>query len=55
MPVCATTCEKIGSKAITFGNLNSPDSEISRLMANNTVKAIREDLGTKPKVYYIGL
>ncbi|MDI6751524.1 MAG: 4Fe-4S dicluster domain-containing protein [bacterium] len=52
---CVASCERIGIKAITFGNLNDPDSEISRLIANNTVKAIREDLGTKPKVYYIGL
>jgi molybdopterin-containing oxidoreductase family iron-sulfur binding subunit len=54
-PACVAACEGIGIGAITFGDLNSPDSDISRLIANNTAKGIREDLGTKPKVYYIGL
>ena len=54
-PACLEACEKIGIKAITFGNLNDPDSDVSRLASNNLIKGIREDLGTKPKVYYIGL
>lgn len=54
-PACVEACEGRGVKAIAFGNLNDPNSDVSVLAANNTVKGIREDLGTKPKVYYIGL
>ena len=31
------------------------ESEIARITSTMTVKRIREDLGTEPKVYYIGL
>lgn len=41
--------------ALVVGDLNDPQSEISRLVAENSVKRLREDLGTEPKVYYIGL
>ncbi len=54
-PACVTACEKVNAKAISVGNLNDPDSNVSRLISQNQVKGIREDLGTKPKVYYIGL
>ncbi len=54
-PACVEACEKSGAGAIVVGNLNDPGSEVSRLIVNNSVKGIREDLGTKPKVYYIGL
>ncbi len=53
-PACVEACQK-KTGALLMGNLNDPDSEISRLIANNPVKRLREDLGTKPKVYYIGL
>lgn len=55
MPACFEACRKSGCNAIIFGNLNDPDSDIARLIANNSVRGIREDLGTKPKVFYIGL
>jgi len=54
-PACVEACERINSKALVFGNLNDPDSDVSRMVSNNPVRGIREDLGTKPKVYYIGL
>jgi len=54
-PACVEACRKVGAGALTVGDLNDPDSEISKLIADNDVKGIREDLGTKPKVYYIGL
>jgi len=54
-PACVEACENIGASAITVGNLNDPNSEISRLISQFPVKRIREDLGTKPKVHYIGL
>jgi tetrathionate reductase subunit B len=40
---------------MVFGDLNDPSSEISKRVANSPVRALREDLGTRPKVYYIGL
>ena len=54
-PACVEACEKTGAGALFVGDLNDPDSNVSRLISGNTVKRIREDLGTEPKVYYIGL
>ena len=51
-PACVQTC--IG-RARIFGDLNDPSSEVAQVLANTMVRALREDLGTKPKVYYIGL
>jgi len=52
---CVEACRKAGHGAMALGNLKDPDSEVAKLIANNPVQGIREDLGTKPKVYYIGL
>jgi molybdopterin-containing oxidoreductase family iron-sulfur binding subunit len=54
-PACVDTCEEIGVKALCFGDLKDPDSEISQLIASTPLKRIRPDLGTEPKVYYKGL
>jgi len=54
-PACVEACARINNKALSFGNLNDPKSSVSRLMARNPVRGIREDLGTSPKVFYIGL
>jgi len=54
-PACAEACHQKGGGALLVGDLNDPESEVSRLIAGNSVKRIREDLGTEPKVYYIGL
>jgi len=54
-PACVETCENIGVRALYVGDLNDPDSDVSRLIASTAVKRIREDLGTEPKVHYIGL
>jgi molybdopterin-containing oxidoreductase family iron-sulfur binding subunit len=54
-PACVEACEKTGASAIRVGDLNVPDSEVSVLVATRPVKRLREDLGTEPKVYYIGL
>jgi len=53
-PACVEACAKAGG-ALTVGNMDDPDSEVSRMVAHAAVKRIREDLGTEPKVYYIGL
>lgn len=54
-PACVEACERIQAKALLVGNLNDAGSGVSTLIRNNSVKRLREGLGTKPKVYYIGL
>jgi molybdopterin-containing oxidoreductase family iron-sulfur binding subunit len=54
-PACVEACEQSGERALIFGDLNDPESEVSRIVAGGGAKRIREDFGTKPKVYYLGL
>lgn len=54
-PACVEACERTDAKAMFWGDLNDPNSDVSRLVSNNPVRRIRDDLGTEPKVYYIGL
>jgi molybdopterin-containing oxidoreductase family iron-sulfur binding subunit len=54
-PACVEACAKAGHGALVFGDLNDSLSEVSKLVANEMVHGLREDLGTKPKVFYIGL
>ena len=58
VPACVKACEEAcggaSERALTFGNLDDTESEISGLIADNAVKRLRDDLGTEPKVYYIG-
>jgi molybdopterin-containing oxidoreductase family iron-sulfur binding subunit len=49
-PACAQSCP---SKAIVFGDLNDPDSEVSRLAESPRGSKLLEDLGTRPKITYL--
>jgi tetrathionate reductase subunit B len=51
-PACVASCF---NKARIFGDLNDPDSSISRVIATNTVSVLHPDEGTHPNVFYIGL
>jgi tetrathionate reductase subunit B len=51
-PACVEICPV---NARIFGDLNDPDSEISKLIRSNPVKVMKPGLGTRPQVYYIGL
>lgn len=51
-PACVASCF---NKARIFGDLNDPDSDISRMIASNTVSVLRPEKGTKPNVFYIGI
>jgi molybdopterin-containing oxidoreductase family iron-sulfur binding subunit len=47
---CAQACP---SKALVFGDLNDPESEVSRLSESPRGSKLLEDLGTAPKVTYL--
>jgi molybdopterin-containing oxidoreductase family iron-sulfur binding subunit len=58
-PACVEACAKVdggaGGGALLFGDLNDPDSEISRRVAATASSQIRADLGLDPGVRYRNL
>ena len=50
MPACVEACDK---KALTFGNLEDPDSEVRELLHNHFTIRRKPSLGTNPEIYYI--
>jgi molybdopterin-containing oxidoreductase family iron-sulfur binding subunit len=55
IPACVEACAATGHKAILFGNLNDPASEIAQRVAAYRTTAIRADLRLDPGVRYQGL
>lgn len=51
IPACVSTC--LG-RAMYFGDAGDSKSLVSELIALKGVWRIKEDLGTKPRVYYLG-
>jgi tetrathionate reductase subunit B len=51
-PRCADACI---TGAITFGDLDDPNSEISKLVATGTPQPLNPEFGAKPSVYYIDI
>lgn len=49
-PACVNICP-VGARV--FGNLKDPDSAISQVIETSATFKLRDDLGTKPNVYYI--
>ena len=55
MPACVTACAKAGHEAILFGDLNDPNSEISKRIASYPSRQIRENLNLDTGVRYLGI
>jgi molybdopterin-containing oxidoreductase family iron-sulfur binding subunit len=47
---CAQSC---ASKALVFGDLNDPNSEVTRMATSNRATKLLGELGTKPNVTYL--
>lgn len=50
VPACVQTCP---TRAMYFGNIADPESEVSKLSKSNRASRLLEDLGTKPRVIYL--
>lgn len=50
LPFCVTVCP---GRARTFGDLDDPDSEISKKLAEREYEQLHAELGTKPNVYLL--
>ena len=49
-PACVVVCPE---HAIISGDMDNPNTEISRLLARETVSVRKEEKGTSPKLFYI--
>ena len=49
-PYCVQTCHQ---KARIFGDLDDPNSEVSKIINSVSTYRLLEDLGTGPQIYYI--
>lgn len=52
LPACVQACPTGARK---FGDLKDPDSIVNKILDEERINVLKPDLGTKPKVYYVGL
>lgn len=50
LPICVETCP---ARARFVGDLNDPDSQVSRLIREEGAQQLQPEMGTSPNVYYI--
>ncbi len=55
IPACVEACAAKGGAAMTFGDLNDPRSDISKVLATTASAQVRADLGLDPGVRYSNL
>lgn len=51
-PSCVEACP---NSARIFGDLNDTKSEVAKIVASKAVSTLKPEMGTGPRVYYIGL
>ncbi len=51
VPACVVACPR---EARVFGDLEDPESPVRKILAEKRVYVLRPELGTEPKVYYVG-
>ncbi|MBI2851113.1 MAG: 4Fe-4S dicluster domain-containing protein [Chloroflexi bacterium] len=51
LPACVANCPV---EALSFGDLNDPESKVSKLLAQKPSFRLAEDIGTEPRVHYVG-
>lgn len=54
-PACVEACAAHAAGAMTFGDLNDPDSEIARAVRSSATTRLRADLALNPGVSYTGI
>jgi Fe-S-cluster-containing dehydrogenase component len=50
IPACVTTCM---CEVRAFGDVDDPNSKISKMLATNGVYQLLSEKGTKPRIYYL--
>ena len=49
-PACVNTCQ---ARALVFGDLDDPESPISRMIRERKGVPLRSEFGTRPSIYYV--